>query len=122
MKNKFVIFILILLLAVTGCQSNTEKKKEKYNAAIIKVISLEKERVSKDVIIERKKTGIVVYGTGDYISLFYDLKPEVREESIYRLNQQKEYEYIPKENREKFLTEDEEVFMDDDYIENLGRK
>ncbi len=116
----FLIVIMVLLLS--GCQRSAERKKAQYDPAIKQVLALEKDRIAGDFRLKREDTGIVVYGKGQYISLFLEPEPDVSAEALYQRNEQGSYDYIPEEERYDIFDRDEKVFEKDDYIENLGIK
>lgn len=94
MKIKLIIFILTILIILSGCKSEKEKNKEKYDSAINQVITLESKRISDIKALKREEVGIIVYGKGKYIELIYTIKPDNQIESIYKIDQQKKYKYI----------------------------
>ncbi|KMK95120.1 hypothetical protein [Rossellomorea marisflavi] len=122
MKRRWMFLIVIMVLLLSGCQRSAERKKAQYDPAIKQVLALEKDRIAGDFRLKREDTGIVVYGKGQYISLFLEPEPDVSAEALYQRNEQGSYDYIPEEVRYDIFDRDEKVFEKDDYIENLGIK
>ncbi|WGD70210.2 hypothetical protein P5658_25725 (plasmid) [Bacillus subtilis] len=127
MKTKFLFIILsTLIIMLTGCKSEKEEKKEKYDSSINQVVTLENKRLQKEKILtdtdilKREDIGIAVYQNGDFIELIYELKPNKQTESLYKKDKSKNYKLFPKQKikRGDVNKELEKI----DYVENTALK
>lgn len=126
MKTKFLFIILsTLIIMLTGCKSEKEEKKEKYDSSINQVVTLENKRLQKEKILtdtdilKREDIGIAVYQNGDFIELIYELKPNKQTESLYKKDKSKNYKLFPKQKikRGDVNKELEKI----DYVENTAK-
>lgn len=127
MKTKFLFIILsTLIIILTGCKSEKEEKKEKYDSSINQVVTLENKRLQKEKILtdtdilKREDIGIAVYQNGDFIELIYELKPNKQTESLYKKDKSKNYKLFPNQKikRGDVNKELEKI----DYVENTALK
>lgn len=126
MKTKFLIILSTLIIMLTGCKSEKEEKKEKYDSSINQVVTLENKRLQKEKILtdtdilKREDIGIAVYQNGDFIELIYELKPNKQTESLYKKDKSKNYKLFPNQKikRGDVNKELEKI----DYVENTALK
>lgn len=127
MKTKFLFIILsTLIIMLTGCKSEKEEKKEKYDSSINQVVTLENKRLQKEKILtdtdilKREDIGIAVYQNGDFIELIYELKPNKQTESLYKKDKSKNYKLFPKQKIKRGDVNKELKKID--YVENTALK
>lgn len=121
MRLNLLVWCILSLSFLSACKDDyAETKailKEKYDSSINQVIELENNRLKREnkPAINREETGIVVYNQGKLIWLLYYV--DSKEVTVTYQKEKNQYVLLPnKEAVEKIEN------LNEEYIENLGRK